>query len=802
MSLYADVILNFSTRSIDTSFEYLIPEQFKKEIKVGLGVLVPFQNGLKVGYITSIKNSSTFKNHKNILQIIEEKPFFGKDSIKLARWISDYYLSGIGDAIRLFLPPGGSQKIIKIIYFNKIDESDLDLKEDEKEIIKMVKSETNGISIDKLKDKGKILERLLKRKVLGYLYKMQAPNIKPLKERFIKLKKTEGIEEFIKKSKSKKKKSILKMLLIRECMKWKDIKDETNCTLNQIRDLEKEGFVEVFLEVRYSEINTDFPEIDKKVELTEEQTGAFEKIKGSIEKVEPKVYLVQGVTGSGKTELYLNAINEVLKKGKMTIMLVPEISLTPQLVNRFNQRFKHLVALIHSGLSSRERYDQWKAVHEGKYKIVIGTRSALFAPVKNLGLIILDEEHENSYKQNKEPRYHARETAIKLGEITNSVVVLGSATPSLESKYRSLGGEIDLLNLTKRVGKSKMPDVKIIDLKKERNMKYKVLSKELVEKLEVHLQKEKKAIIFLNRRGFFSFILCKDCGKTITCPHCHVSLVYHKDKNCLLCHHCSYSRDMLKVCPYCHSFYIGFFGVGTQRVEEELKSHFPDVKVIRMDRDTSKNYKDHKKKLTDFVKSKKAILLGTQMVAKGHDFPEVAFVGVVNADTSLHLPDFRASERTFQTLMQVGGRAGRDHDIGEVVIQSYLPESSSLSLVKENDYDSFFQEELKERESLKYPPYAKMINIIISGKDGSKVEKSAEEINKKLSELQSNCVEVLGPAPCPIPKIKGYIRWHLTIKIKLGENIGYKQELKKSLKKYLSLKDIKVIIDVDPVTTL
>ncbi|MCK4777484.1 MAG: DEAD/DEAH box helicase, partial [Actinomycetia bacterium] len=362
------------------SFEYLIPEQFKKEIKVGLGVLVPFQNGLKVGYITSIKNSSTFKNHKNILQIIEEKPFFGKDSIKLARWISDYYLSGIGDAIRLFLPPGGSQKIIKIIYFNKIDESDLDLKEDEKEIIKMVKSETNGISIDKLKDKGKILERLLKRKVLGYLYKMQAPNIKPLKERFIKLKKKEGIEEFIKKSKSKKKKSILKMLLIRECMKWKDIKDETNCTLNQIRDLEKEGFVEVFLEVRYSEINTDFPEIDKKVE--------------------PKVYLVQGVTGSGKTELYLNAINEVLKKGKMTIMLVPEISLTPQLVNRFNQRFKHLVALIHSGLSSRERYDQWKAVHEGKYKIVIGTRSALFAPVKNLGLIILDEEHENSYKQN------------------------------------------------------------------------------------------------------------------------------------------------------------------------------------------------------------------------------------------------------------------------------------------------------------------------------------------------------------------------------------------------------------------
>ena len=270
--------------------------------------------------------------------------------------------------------------------------------------------------------------------------------------------------------------------------------------------------------------------------MTEEQTGAFEKIKGSIEKVEPKVYLVQGVTGSGKTELYLNAINEVLKKGKMTIMLVPEISLTPQLVNRFNQRFKHLVALIHSGLSSRERYDQWKAVHEGKYKIVIGTRSALFAPVKNLGLIILDEEHENSYKQNKEPRYHARETAIKLGDITNSVVVLGSATPSLESKYRSLSGEIDLLNLTKRVGKSKMPDVKIIDLKKERNMKYKVLSKELVEKLEVHLQKEKKAIIFLNRRGFFSFILCKDCGKTITCPHCHVSLVYHKDKNYLLCH--------------------------------------------------------------------------------------------------------------------------------------------------------------------------------------------------------------------------------------------------------------------------
>jgi primosomal protein N' (replication factor Y) len=492
--------------------------------------------------------------------------------------------------------------------------------------------------------------------------------------------------------------------------------------------------------------------------------------------------------------------------GKTAIVIVPEIVLTAQIVERFRERFGDAVAVMHSGLSAGERFDQWRMISRGKYQVVVGTRSAVFAPVKNLGLIVADEEHEATYKQNRSPRYHAREVAVKRARLNGAVVILGSATPSIESRYRCDLGEFRLLKLPYRVRDRSLPEIEIVDMREgERNG---IFHPRLREEMDRATKAQDKVILFLNRRGFASFIMCRDCGLVMRCRHCAVSLTYHiksspREKRVLKCHHCDFRVESPETCPKCGSHRIGHFGVGIQRVESETSALYPDYTIIRMDTDALSTRSAYAHKLADFEATSRALLLGTQMIAKGLDFPEVTLVGVISADTALNLPDFRSAERTFQLMMQVSGRAGRGEKPGKVVLQTYAPEHYAIESLREGSYDIFYQRELDFRKELNYPPFSNLINIVVSGKQAEEVSEVTGRLAEFLLEKGvGRWGELLGPTEAPIPKIKANYRWHMILK---GRDEGLTAFLRSAVSEFCRAKGRKsasIIVDVDPVWLL
>ncbi len=583
----------------------------------------------------------------------------------------------------------------------------------------------------------------------------------------------------------------------------------------------KQGKKEIGTRLKEGHIRVeDFP-ASRPHKPTEEQSKALNNVIDTIDKKEYKTFLLHGITASGKTEVYLQAIDHALQKGRQAIMLVPEISLTPQTVERFVSRFGDKVAVLHSKLTPAKRFLEWKRIKDGKASIVVGARSAIFSPMKNLGVIIIDEEHETSYKQDDVPRYNARDVAEERAKINNCPLILGSATPSLESYYKAKRGEYKLVKLTKRIDERLLPKVKIVDMRMElaTRKRITIFSKILLDAIDNTLKKGKQAIIFLNRRGFSTFVNCKKCGLVLKCKRCDTVLVYHFEEKKLICHYCSYKQPPPDICPKCRSSYIKYFGLGTERVESEISHQFAHAHIARMDSDTTAKSGSHDRILGDFKSGDTSLLVGTQMIAKGLDFPEVTLVGVVLADVTLNVPDFRSSERTFNLLTQVAGRAGRGEHGGEVIVQTYAPGHYAILTSAKHDYEKFYEEEIKSRKELLFPPFVNLIKVTVRARNDESALKTAQSLADILRGEIQNTPEVpdvppkgvrpllgrgqtplfvAGPAPAPIARMRGYFRYNILLKGK--DRVAMCGLLRKVLGAFRKPSGVLIAVDVDPIS--
>lgn len=574
-----------------------------------------------------------------------------------------------------------------------------------------------------------------------------------------------------------------------------ELSKEFNFSLYTINKLLEENYICAEDKIVYRYNNRIYNEDSKKI-LNDEQKMAISTIMTSKD----RGYLLKGVTGSGKTEVYMNLVSEVLSAGKSAIMLVPEIALTPQMIERFKGRFGRNVALFHSKLSPGERYDEWFRIKRGEASLVVGARSAIFLPLRNLGLIIIDEEHENTYKSDHNPKYNTKEVAKFLCEIKNCKYVLGSATPSIESYYEAQNGRLKLVEMKNRVSNKPLPDTEIIDMRDEiKSGNLSILSRKLRKAVEENLEKGEQTILFLNRRGFSTFVSCRSCGYVFKCPECDVSMTYHKN-GYLVCHLCGRAMKQTKICPKCGSKYVKFFGAGTERVQEEVHKLFPKARILRMDVDTTRTKDSHEKIYNAFKDGEGDILIGTQMISKGLDFENVTLVGILAADISLNIPDYRADERTYQIITQVAGRAGRGDKKGDVIVQTYTPESMSLNYAVNNKYEELYQEEIKIRKAMNYPPFSKILLINGLSVNEEKLRTFMTKAGNLLKEVlkDKEDIQILGPTPCIITKIKEKYRWQIIIK---GEiNIELRKIIKDTLYELTKsvYNDIRVSIDINP----
>lgn len=575
---------------------------------------------------------------------------------------------------------------------------------------------------------------------------------------------------------------------------------EFNFSLSSINTMIKHEFLTIkeFVVNRYNDREYS---LYKKKKLNDIQSQAVNTILDS----QHRNFLIHGITGSGKTEIYMYLVEEMLNHEKESIVLVPEIALTPQMVERFKGRFGKNITVFHSRLSDGEKYDEWLRVKEGKVKVAIGARSAVFLPFNNLGLIIIDEEHEGSYKSDSDPKYNAREIAEEKGNICECTVVLGTATPSIETYYRCNKGEIKLIELNSRADGANLPEIAVVDMREELiSNNRSVFSRELFNEMERALERKEQVILFLNRRGFSTFVSCRKCGYVFKCNQCDISLTYHFSKENLLCHYCGKEQKISRTCPKCSSTYVKYFGVGTEKIEQEVKRAFPLSRVLRMDFDTTRRKNSYEEIYNSFKNGKADILIGTQMVAKGLDFKNVTLVGVIAADLSLNLPDFRASERTFQLITQVSGRAGRGEKPGKVIVQTYNPDSYAIKHSTENDYSSFYKEEIKIREIMNYPPFADLMLINLSSENEDILIKNIQNVGINLKSYFNNNdkIELLGPCPCEISKINNNYRWQIIIKGNLDRK--EKEYIKETI--YSTVKDvynsIRVSIDANPLSLI
>ena len=655
--MIAQVIVNSSAQELNRIFDYKVPEglEIGKDIDIGYRVLVSFANykSLEIGYIIGFKESSDYKC-KTISKVCDRA--FDENKFEVAKLMARRYFCNLSDVLRLLVPPGTSNKI------------------------------------DKVSIKYERWIRLTK-KYLDYLQGH-----------------IEEIKNF--KIRSENHQKVIDFLLDNKEIPVAVLMDFVGVNASAIKALETKEICESFkMEVLRNPFLNKIVKRTSKLELTKEQQNVLNNIE--INKF--CEYLLYGVTGSGKTEVYLQIIEKVLNSGKNAIVLVPEISLTPQITDRFLARFGRIIAILHSKLSLGERYDEWRRIQNGDVKIVIGARSALFAPIRNVGIIIIDEEHDSSYKSETTPKYDARDVAREMVKRENAPLVLGSATPDIKSYYRAKQGEIKLLSLPNRVSTFGMPDVKIVDLREELASGNKsMFSRYLYDEIKKNIENKEQTILFLNRRGYSTFIMCRDCGYVVKCEKCDVAMTYHSTRNKLLCHYCGAEKQVVSICPECGSQNIRYFGTGTQKIEAQINKLFPEASVIRMDVDTTQKKNAHEQILNKFRDEKIDILLGTQMITKGHDFSNVTLVGVLAADSSLNIDDYRAAERTFQLLTQVCGRSGRGDKKGRAIIQTYLPDDFSIQMAQENNYLGFYDKEIKVREKLNYPPFCDIMIAVIS----------------------------------------------------------------------------------------
>ncbi|NQX43852.1 primosomal protein N' [Paenibacillus tritici] len=836
----AKVIVDVPVRSTDRPFDYIIPDSLKLWIEVGSRVAVPFGPRTVQGFVVSLESGETgsVSRMKPIVEVLDLLPPLSPELVELADWMSQRYACRRISALQAMLPTALKGKAERLISLGDTEEAGnppgdelfplfLEPDNEEQQIIDFVirHSEVSMKLLTRtFPEAAETVKFMVRRGVLAESQsikdKMGKKKLKAVDLATSLSAARESLAGFP--ARSARQKEVLSYLIDMEAMlpmPLKDILSILQVTAGTVKALEDKGYIEISeIEVyRDPYRGRDFKPTAP-LPLTAEQEVVYKRIVGTVEQQIHEVFLLHGVTGSGKTEIYLQCIQRCIEQGRQAVVLVPEIALTPQMVERFKGRFGSGVAVMHSRLSVGERYDEWRKIREGKAMVAVGARSAVFAPFANLGLIIMDEEHEGSYKQEENPKYHARDVAVRRAEQGGAVVILGSATPSLES-YHAARSQSDihfspvLLEMPSRALGNELPKVDVVDMREElKEGNRSMFSRRLHAALVSRLERGEQTVLLLNRRGFSTFVMCRSCGYVAGCPECDISLTYHSRSDNLRCHYCGHAEPAPKLCPECGSEHIRFFGTGTQRVEEELGKLFPGIRVIRMDVDTTTEKGSHEKLLNQFRDKKADVLLGTQMVAKGLDFPDVTLVGVITADSALNLPDFRAAEKTFQLLTQVAGRAGRHQLPGEVVVQSYTPEHYSIIHASGHDYRSFVRDELKHRKELHYPPYCRLILVTLSHEQLPLLLKLAENyalsIQGKarqlrwygsLDKLSSDALDLLGPVASPLPRLKGRYRFQCILKWRGAiDAIGLARQVAEELEDSVRDKGLQISIDVDP----
>ncbi|SNL52741.1 primosomal protein N' [Streptococcus pneumoniae] len=765
----AKIIVDVPLMQTDQPYSYRIPEEFEGMLEVGMRVHVPFGKGNRLiqGIVLGLKSQSDGEEMeqdlKDIAEVLDFSPVLTPEQLWLAEELRKSVFSYKISILKAMLPGFLNSSYDKILYPLE------GLSQEER--VRLFGSE-DSLAFSSL-DLAKQAEmmRLTRKGLLGLEY--QAVDQKKVKTQSwyeVDHAQLEGVEIS---TRAKKKLELRDYLLSHpESASLASLLE--SYSREQVNFFVDQGAVTIVQkEVQRSAAYFGGIEASRPLELNPEQRQARDAVVSSIGSSQPP-FLLQGITGSGKTEVYLQIIQGALDKGKTAILLVPEISLTPQMTERFIARFGDKVAILHSGLSNGEKYDEWRKVERGDAQVVVGARSAIFAPLKNLGVMIIDEEHEAAYKQDSNPRYHAREVAILRAQYNQATLVLGSATPSLESRARAGKGVYQHLRLTQRANPlATIPEVQVIDfgdyIGQNETSNF---TPPLLEAIQDRLVKKEQVVLMLNRRGYSSFVMCRECGTVDTCPNCDISLTLHMDTKTMNCHYCGFSKDIPQVCPNCKSRSIRYYGTGTQKAYDELAELFPQARILRMDVDTTRKKGSHQALLDQFGRGEADILLGTQMIAKGLDFPNVTLVGVLNADTALNLPDFRSSERTFQLLTQVAGRAGRAEKAGQVLIQSYNPQHYAIRFAKDQDYEGFYAYEMGIRRQLGYPPYYFTIGITLSHKKEEEVFKRAYEVMNILRSGLSETSPILGPTPKPIARTHNLYHYQILIKYRLEDELG------------------------------
>lgn len=798
MSQYAQVIVDVPTMQTDQPYTYLVPDEWQAVIECGMRVEVPFGEGNRhiQGFVTALPTEleESKLSLKSLIRVIDLAPVVNQELLQLADYMKDVTFSFKINCLQTMLPAA-----MKAAYQKKFV-----LLDEDHPVKETYFSQSNEIDWDVIEAAGALtlFKRLREQSIVELRYLVKEKVNKKMIRYVKSLVTTDNYFVF----KEQLRPNALRQHQLLEQLKTTPRETvtfyrEKELLSTHLKTAEKNGWLS-FEEVesyRDPFENHDFPKT-LPWQLNAEQQQAVSRILAAEAQGEATTFLLEGITGSGKTEVYLQSIAEILNKGKTAMMLVPEIALTPQMVQRFKSRFGKAVAVLHSGLSQGEKYDEWRKIERGEAQVVVGARSAVFAPLQKIGLIIIDEEHEATYKQEDTPRYHARDLAIWRSQYHHCPVILGSATPSLESRARAQKKRYELLYLTQRAHENaQLPSVTIVDLKEEYAQKNtSTFSRLLQEKISNRLQQKEQIVLLLNRRGYSSFMMCRDCGYVLPCPNCDISLTLHMDVKKMRCHYCGHQENIPKKCPDCQGEKIRYYGTGTQKVEEELQERFPSARILRMDVDTTRKKGAHEKILKAFEEQEADILLGTQMIAKGLDYPNITLVGVLNADTALNLPDFRSSERTFQLLTQVSGRAGRGAKPGEVIVQTFNPEHHSIVLAQAQDYEAFYQQEMILRHQSGYPPFYFTVKITISHPAEQVVAKKSYQIAEQLKNSLSPESRILGPTPSGIARIKN--RYYYQIILKYKHEVHLHRMLREILETSQSeqRKNLYVSIDYEP----
>ena len=790
------------------AFIYTVPEEYAASATIGKRVTVPLGIRRLTGWIIEIiTETACEQNIKEIISIPDEEPLFSRDDLLFFEWISNYYLYPLGMVLSEVLPGGinatSHHRVRLATNTHRAEES---LTKTQNALLERLAFSPEGLSLRGL---GRVLGNKDLHKDLRFLEAagliiseeiISRPALRPKHEKWIGI-----VPEITADLKLTEKQATLLTILKEKNQLPISALEERFREISFLRNLKAKGVISIYEKETFRGYAAETEPIEKQshIILNNDQKAAFDEIKWGLSSKQFFPYLLHGVTGSGKTEIYLRAMNEVIKDKGGVIYLVPEIALTTQLILRVKSRFpEDQIAVLHSGIPNNTRYDQWRKIKNGEIKLVIGARSAIFAPVQSLRLIIIDEEHDTSYKQDDRLRYNGRDLALVRGKKSGAVVILGSATPGIQTYFYALSGIYKYLQLPLRVNDRSLPKVVIVDMKKERDQRGQIpiFSRRMIEALGETLQQQKQALLFLNRRGFHTFVFCSECGHVFNCPSCDLALTYHATQGVLKCHHCDFTTNIPIICPACGSKRIYSQGTGTERVEEEAKRLFPDTVIARIDSDTSSRKGNSERILGDFSKGKIDILVGTQIIAKGHDFPEITLVGVVAADSSLNVPDFRAAERTFQLLAQVAGRGGRGDQPGLVVIQTFTPDHYSIRRAQEHNYNGFYNDELPSRLELNYPPYSRLIGLHFSSlnkeKGGRTVARIGETARKLALTFAGGKADIIGPAESPLHRLRGRYRWQMLVRGKDGKVIHI---LTKKLLEETNSEGLEIRLDVDPV---